>query len=133
MISADTFQSIIRIFSALAIVMGLIFLFLFILKRILGNFKGSSKLIRTITIFPVAPKKYISLLDVAGEIIVIGITSQQISMLCKVEDKDSISMIRSQMIPQNTLNSFRRHLEGIISNFSRSTIRENQVSIQGEK
>ncbi|MBW2307931.1 MAG: flagellar biosynthetic protein FliO [Deltaproteobacteria bacterium] len=114
----DTLGSITRMVSSLAIVIGTILLVTVLFRRLtacgtpLGN---KFKLIRTITSMPISPKKSIAMVDVAGEIIVIGITSQQISMLYKIESDEALGRIHAIETPKETVKSFREHLEGLMS------------------
>lgn len=53
---------------------------------------------------PVGSKEFICLVDVMGEILVLGVTSTQISLLFKIEDADALESLTEL---QTSLNDFR--------------------------
>lgn len=113
----DNLVSITRMLSSLAIVIGIILFLSVILKKLAagGTALGNRfKLIRMITSTPISHKKSIALVEVAGEIIAIGITSQQISMLYKIENDKALETINSIAAQKTTIKSFREHLDEIL-------------------
>jgi flagellar biogenesis protein FliO len=120
--SFDLFPSIIRMISALAIVAGLLLLGAFVFRRFVSSFTpfgSKGRLIRMIATFPIGQRKFIALLDVAGEIFAIGVAGQQISMLCKIESQDALERIQSVQAGKESVPSFREHLEGMVSRYIR--------------
>ena len=77
---------------ALGMVIALLVLLVRLFKRwqrvqgILGPDNG----IRVLTTKPIAPQKYISLVEIGGEVLALGVTPQQITFLTKVENKEMI-------------------------------------------
>ncbi len=121
--SFDLFPSMIRMISALAIVMGLIILGGVVFRRLMTRFAPFGNrlhLIRMIATFPIGQKKFIALVDVAGEIFAIGVAGQQISMLCKIESDEALEKIQSIQVSKEAVPSFREHLEGVVSRCIRS-------------
>jgi len=62
-------------------------------ERVQGNL-GADSGIRVLTSKLIAPQKYVSLVEIGGEVLALGVTPQQITFLTKVEDK---AMIRKTM------------------------------------
>ncbi len=81
-----------RMAGALALVVGLLLLLIYILKKSgLGQgVKGGGTRIKIIETRMVAPKKYIAIAEVAGKYMALGITEHNINLLThlKIEDLD---------------------------------------------
>ncbi len=58
-------------------------------ERVQGNM-GAENGIRVLTTKLIAPQKYVSLVEIGGEVLALGVTPQQITFLTKVENKDMI-------------------------------------------
>jgi flagellar biogenesis protein FliO len=58
-------------------------------ERVQGNL-GPDNAIRVLTSKLIAPQKYVSLVEIGGEVLALGVTPQQITFLTKVEDKEMI-------------------------------------------
>jgi flagellar biogenesis protein FliO len=58
-------------------------------ERVQGNL-GPDNGIRVLTSKLIAPQKYVSLVEIGGEVLALGVTSQQITFLTKVENKEMI-------------------------------------------
>lgn len=120
--SFDLFPSIIRMISALAIVAGLLLLGAVVFRRFVSGFTpfgNKVRLIRMIATFPIGQRKFIALLDVAGEIFAIGVAGQQISMLCKIESEEALKTIQSAQAGKDSVPSFREHLDAVVSRYIR--------------
>jgi len=76
--------------------LGGILAFLFLLvkgfKRMEGRRRngGSGAGIRVLTSKLIAPQKYVSLVEIGGEVLALGVTNQQITFLAKIEDKELV-------------------------------------------
>lgn len=82
----------------LLVVLGILILVLWLIRRY-ASFQGSGGqqgVIRMVASTYVAPKERIALVDVLGEKILIGITSQQISFLARIEDERNICSLRKE-------------------------------------
>ncbi|MBI3128961.1 MAG: flagellar biosynthetic protein FliO [Candidatus Tectomicrobia bacterium] len=55
---------------------------------------AGAKVVRTLHRVYLAPKQSIAVVEVAGEILVVGISGQSISMLTKIEDGDALAKLR---------------------------------------
>lgn len=76
----------------LCIVLGLLILVLLIMRRLFDQRQrcGPGKMIRVLSTQHVSPKGRISLIDVAGERLLIGITPEAITMLGKVRGSGTL-------------------------------------------
>jgi flagellar biosynthetic protein FliO len=82
----------------LSMVLGLIFLLFFGFKKyVLKNtmFGGGGKLVQVLSTNFLAPKKNITLVEVAGEILVLGISDQNISLLTSIREPGRIKDIKN--------------------------------------
>lgn len=96
--------SIIKMVTALGIVLSLLFAVVYFVKKYLGKkigLGGQEQKIRVVTSTYLGPKKSIALVEVAGEKIVVGITATNISMLTKVgRDEDFGEVFKEQIKPE---------------------------------
>ncbi|MBW1822820.1 MAG: flagellar biosynthetic protein FliO [Deltaproteobacteria bacterium] len=89
----DIIPTAIKMLTALGVVLGgMLVVYYFakrILKRQVGNSKG--KMIRVIESSYIGVKKNISLVEIPGAILVLGITNDNISLLSKIENQETIN------------------------------------------
>ena len=87
-----------KMFSMLALVLGVIFLLFFGFKKfVLKNtvFGGGEKLVNVLGSGFLGPKKNIVLVEVAGEVLVLGMSQDHIALLTNITDPDKIEEIKS--------------------------------------
>ena len=88
----DIIPTAIKMLTALGVVLGGMLLVYYFAKRILkrqvGNSKG--KMIRVLESSYIGVKKNISLVEIPGAILVLGITNDNISLLSKIESQEII-------------------------------------------
>ncbi len=88
----DIIPTAIKMLTALGVVLGgMLVVYYFakrILKRQVGNSKG--KMIRVLESSYIGVKKNISLVEIPGAILVLGITNDNISLLSKIENQETI-------------------------------------------
>ena len=86
-----------RMVTTLSLVLGLIFLLFFGFKKyVLKNSAfGGGKLVQVLSTNFLAPKKNIALVEVAGEILVLGVSDQSISLLTSIREPDRIEEIKN--------------------------------------
>ncbi len=77
---------------ALGAVMGLLVFLVRIFKRWEGGHQitGSDTGIRVLTSKLIAPQKYVSLVEIGGEVLALGVSAQQITFLTKIENKEMV-------------------------------------------
>lgn len=90
----DPFSTTVRIITSLAVVISLLFgISWFIQRR--GGF-NRSLFGRILGIVPLDGKRFIYLVDVLGRVLVLGVTEQNINLLCEINDKTTIDALRLQ-------------------------------------
>jgi flagellar protein FliO/FliZ len=84
--------TMLKSFGMLLIVLGVLIAVLWLIKRYFAQqgSMGQPGVIRLLSSMYVAPKERIALIDVLGEKILIGITSQQISFLARIQDEKNV-------------------------------------------
>ncbi len=94
--SPDLFSSAMKMLSALGIVLGGMFIVFYFMKRFMKrNITGSKEtLIRVLASSYVGMKKNISLIEIPGAVLVVGITNDNISLLSKIEDEEILEKFR---------------------------------------
>ena len=95
----ELIPSSLKMFSMLAVVLGIMFLLFFGFKKyVLKNtmFGGGEKLVNVLGSGFLAPKKNIVLVEVAGEVLVLGISQDNISLLTNITDPEKIEEIKSK-------------------------------------
>ena len=92
----DLLSTSLKMLSALGIVLGGMLVFFYFMKRYLKrDFSGSKeKLIRVLASSYIGVKKNISLIEIPGSVLVVGITNDNISLLSKIEDKDILNKLK---------------------------------------
>lgn len=94
----DLFSASLKMASTLGLVLGLMFIVFHLFKKFgLKNsvFGGEGKPIKVLSTGFLAPRKSIALVEVAGDVLVIGISNDQISLLGNVQDPEKIEQIKS--------------------------------------
>ena len=87
-----------KMFSMLALVLGVIFLLFFGFKKfVLKNtvFGGGEKLVNVLGSGFLGPKKNIVLVEVAGEVLVLGMSQDHIALLTSITEHEKIEEIKS--------------------------------------
>ena len=82
--------------------LGVVFILLFFLMRVLKRtplVTGDSSFdpgIRLLTTKPITPQKYISLVEIAGEVFALGISETQITLLTKIENREFLEKVAAR-------------------------------------
>jgi len=107
----DTLSITLQMLAALAIVVGGLLVAFYLMKRFLKRDAGGSSnaLIRVVANQYIGVKKNIALVEVPGTVLVVGITSDRISLLTKIEDQSVLDGIKENA-PRLT-PSFAEHLQ----------------------
>lgn len=114
----DLFSTALRMLMALGIVLGGLLLVFYIAKRMLRREVGGSKekLIRVLGNYYIGVKKSISLVEMPGAILVLGITSDNITLLSRIEDKEILNQFK-RIEPEKMPLSFLDQLHKLSSKF----------------
>ncbi len=94
------FSASLKMASTLGLVLGLMFIIFHLFKKFgLKNsvFGGEGKPIKVLSTGFLAPRKSIALVEVAGDVLVIGISNDQISLLGNVQDPERIEQIKGSI------------------------------------
>ena len=115
----DMLATSLKMIAALALVLGGLGIFLYISKRILRKNTGvaGGKMIRVLASQYVGLKKSISLVEIPGAVLVVGIAGDTIRLLTKIEDR---SILEQMQNPENerVTPSFSDHLNKISHRFT---------------
>lgn len=85
---------------SLAVVLGLLGAFLYGLKAFMKKTGGRgavfAKPVKVLGVYPLDYKKNLTIVDVAGEVIVLGVTPASINMVMKIENCEAVEELRLQ-------------------------------------
>lgn len=87
-----------KMFTTLAIVIGIMIGALYLMKKYLYQSPvaaGSSGVIRVISSYHLGPKKSIVLVEVLGEVLLLGVSDHQMSMLTTISDPDAMEKLNN--------------------------------------
>jgi flagellar biosynthetic protein FliO len=96
----DLFSASLKMASTLGLVLGLMFVIFHLFKKFgLKNsvFGGEGSPIKVLSTGFLAPRKSIALVEVVGDVLVIGISNDQISLLGNVQDPEKIEQIKNTL------------------------------------
>ena len=107
----DALSITLQMLTALAIVVGGLLVVFYLMKRFLKRDAGGSSqaLIRVVANQYIGAKKNIALVEVPGTVLVVGITSDRISLLTKIEDQSVLDGIKENA--PRLAPSFAEHLQ----------------------
>jgi flagellar biogenesis protein FliO len=110
----DMLATSLKMLGALALVMAGIGIFFMLSKRFMRKEMGAQggKMIRVLASQYIGVKKNISLVEIPGAILVVGITGDRIRLLTKIEDKATLDQIHNPEIEHMT-PSFSDYLHKI--------------------
>ena len=114
----DMLATSFKMLAALALVLGGLGIFFYITKRVMRKDIGSSggEMIRVLASQYIGLKKNISLVQIPGAILVVGISGDSICLLTKIEDKTILDQIHDRGSGRIT-PSFSDQLNKITSRF----------------
>ena len=108
---ADIVSSGLKILFSLVIVLAGLLVLFYAVKRMLknntGGFNGGN-VVKVLGSTCIGFKRYISLIDIPGCILVIGICGDSMSLLAKIEDRDLINQVREK---SKSSTGFLSHLK----------------------
>ena len=116
----DTVSTAFQMLTALGIVLGGLLVVFYFMKRFLKRDVGGSKeqLIKVIASQYIGLKKNISLVEIPGSILVVGVSNDNISLLTKIEDKVVLDVLH-QGSSRGTF-SFSSHLQRLTGKFKQA-------------
>ena len=109
-----------RMLTALGIVLGGLLVCVYFLKRFLKKDVGGSndQLIKVIASQYIGIKKNISLVEIPGSILVVGVSNDNISLLTKIEDEMVLDDLRQESC--RIAPSFSDHLHRLTGRFKQA-------------
>ena len=116
----DLYSSAIKTFSALALILAVILICFYLVKRFWPRGSGllnTDRLISVITTSPIAPKKMISVIEVGDEILVLGLTDSHITMLTKITEEPAIHRLKTSRGKKNMNSPFYKQVKELIGRY----------------
>jgi flagellar protein FliO/FliZ len=82
--------AIVKMILSMGLIGGVLFLLVRLLKRsgLMKKNCPSDSGIKLLSTKPIAPQKYISLVEIGGEVLALGVSETQITFLTKIENKE---------------------------------------------
>jgi flagellar biogenesis protein FliO len=116
--SPDMITTALKMFGALGIVLGALFVVFYFARRVsrVENTGNKEKLIRVLATKFIGVKKNICAVEIPGALLILGVTNDHITLLTKIEDQEILENIRNHQSTQIT-SSFSDHLNKIASKF----------------
>ena len=90
-------EALVKVISSLFIVLAIVIFLAFIAKKYRGTIEaklGSKNEVKVISSHFIGVKKEVTIIEIGGEILVLGVTSQNINLLAKYDDPDMIDQIK---------------------------------------
>ncbi len=134
------FSSSLKVVTALMIVLSLMLVIYYFVKKYLlkdGSLLGMDKQIKVLSTSYIAPKKSINLIEVAGEILVLGVTATNINLLTKIENKEVVEKIKekkeSSLVNwkknKKTMSSFSWQLDAYTSKADKKEKKDSSIKV----
>ena len=117
---ADIISSGLKMLSALIVVLGGLLVLFYFMKRIFSDnaMKSGGNVIKVLGSAYVGLKKHISLIEVPGCVLVVGISGDSLSLLTRIEDPNLIDQIKQDTVGKDSgsfLSQLREVSKGVIS------------------
>jgi len=115
--SLELFPSLLKIVSALAITVGAVIFVSYLFKKIMnkgGMRIGNSELIKILSVKYLGPRNSIMLVNVSEHMMVLGITSNKISLLTEIVDPGSLEQLKDIQDQEGSHSSFSNVLKGML-------------------
>lgn len=121
--TTDMFATSIKMISSLALVLGTVILAMYLLRKAMSRgteVSGRSEIIRILSVRYLGGKSSIVLLDVAGTVIVVGVSPSGMSTLAHIDDPEALEQLETATPKKGDKSSFSRHLAHYASRLQRS-------------
>jgi flagellar protein FliO/FliZ len=94
--SPDMISTALKMLSSLAVILGALLGLFYLARRMLNRNAavGGEKLVRVLANTYMGAKKSITLVEVPGAILVLGVTGENISLLARIEDREIVERVR---------------------------------------
>ncbi len=105
-------EAVVKVGSALAIVLALVLLVSFGARKYLNAMEGSlgsKKQVKVLSSHHIGVKKNVTIIEVAGEILVLGVANESINLLARYTDEDKIEELRfAHRLPDRPNGMFKK-------------------------
>lgn len=93
----DLLPSALKMIAALAVVLGGLFVMVHLARRYLQRTgaPGKARLVRVVASQPIGVKKAVTLVEVPGCVLVLGVSGDRIQMLTRLDDPQVLERVRS--------------------------------------
>lgn len=97
----------VKAIGALAVIIGLLALLAAALKKfgLSAHSPHGNRLISVLDTKMIAPKKYVAVIDIAGQTMAIGVSEQQITLLTKLEPGERLQKLAEKPAPSSSFSS----------------------------
>jgi len=115
--SPELFPSLLKIISALAVTVGAMIVVAYLFKKIVKKTVagiGNEDFIKILSVKYLGPKSSIMLVDVLGNIMVIGVSSSGISLLTEIIDPGSLEQLKDIRGQEGKSVPFSAYLKGLL-------------------
>jgi len=91
--SASLFTAILKVAGSLGLVIGIMLLIVMLIKKLglSGQTMRPGSMINILETRMLAPKKYLAVVEIAGQYLVIGVTDHQINLITRLENSDELA------------------------------------------
>jgi flagellar protein FliO/FliZ len=116
----DLIATAVKMFIVFGVLLGGLIVSLYLVKKMIGRREGQAKgrMIRVLATSYVGVKKSISLVEVPGAVLVLGITNDRISLLTKIDDAELMQQLTAaENAPMGW--SFSDHIQKITSRYKK--------------
>ncbi len=134
---SSSYSAVLKMISALVIVIACIYLSMLLIKKGLGKKFSSNKEINVLEVLEttyLAPKKSVSLLRVADKSVLIGITDNQISVLTElgVEETAKLTAGVSTQIQTNQSTNFKNIMGKVFDGIKKSNFGRRELTAESQ-
>jgi flagellar protein FliO/FliZ len=116
--NGDILSSVTTVFSALALVLGIFLVGLYVTACVRGR-GARGGWIKVLAASDLGGKRTIAVVEVAEEVLVLGISPQQISLLSKVDNPEIVQRLRADERPPSP-GSFLTYLERLTAKMAKA-------------
>ena len=104
-------ESLVKVGGALAVVLAMVLILAFAAKRYLSGAEGalgSKKQLKVLSSHFIGVKKSVTIVEIAGEILALGVTNENINLLAKYDDPEKIERIKmTHRLPDKPTGIFK--------------------------
>ena len=110
--SPDLIASAVKMLIVFGVLLGFLVISLYFIKRVMGRKDAQSKgrMIRVLANSYIGVKKSISLVEVPGAVLVLGVTNDHINLLARIDDDEAIRQMTAPETDQSRW-SFSDHIQ----------------------